>query len=214
MIPFKRLLWACEYFIWWYCHSQISNFGVINWTRFPPSKLYWLPIQEMASLSVNTRKEMLNSTYPALYVVMFSILEGNTRYKSTNTEPNTNNKKVFVLQSDWAIIITGSPVGLTSTRRRSISQRRTIVLFKDISRASKMWVNYYLQCTWGLKLGVHKMQEYPPLRREGILYSISLNRVCKKHGKPNWRFCTGSSDFPERSREILIPLGSWGNFLA
>ena len=37
-------------------------------------------MQEMASLSVNTRKEMLNSTYPALYVVMFSILEGNTRY--------------------------------------------------------------------------------------------------------------------------------------
>ena len=93
MIPFKRLLWACEYFIWWYCHSQISNFDVRNWTCFPPSKLYWLPIQEMASLSVNTRKEMLNSTYPALYVVMFSILEGNTRYKNTNTQPNLNDKK-------------------------------------------------------------------------------------------------------------------------
>ena len=42
-------------------------------------------VQEMASLSVNTRKEMLNSTYPALYVVMFSILEGNTRYNYENT---------------------------------------------------------------------------------------------------------------------------------
>ena len=103
MIPFKRLLWACEYFIWWYCHSQISDFGVIKWKRFPPSNLYWLPIQEMASLSVNTRKEMLNSTYPALYVVMFSILEGNTRYKNTNTEPNTNMKNLFVLQSDWTL---------------------------------------------------------------------------------------------------------------
>ena len=97
MIPFKRLLWVFEYFIWWYCHSQISDFGVIKWKRFPPSNLYWLPIQEMASLSVNTRKEMLNSTYPALYVVMFSILEGNTRYKNTNTQPNANIKSCFCL---------------------------------------------------------------------------------------------------------------------
>ena len=51
----------------------------------------------MASLSVNTRKEMLNSTYPALYVVMFSILEGNTRYKNTNTQPNANIKSCFCL---------------------------------------------------------------------------------------------------------------------
>ena len=30
-------------------------------------------------MSCNVRREVLNSTYPALYVVFFSILEGNTR---------------------------------------------------------------------------------------------------------------------------------------
>ena len=211
MIPFKRLLWACEYFIWWYCHSQISDFGVIKWKRFPPSNLYWLPIQEMASLSVNTRKEMLNSTYPALYVVMFSILEGNTRYKNTNTQPNTNNKEVFILQSDWTSIITGSPVGLTSTRRRSISQRRIIVLFKDISRASKMWVNHYLQCTRCLKLDVkvHKIQEYPPLRRRPILYWISSNWVCKKTWKAKLKILYRFERFPWKIKRGSHPLGQW-----
>ena len=38
--------------------------------------------QEMGMLSTNVRKEVLNSTYPALYVVFFSILEGNTREKT------------------------------------------------------------------------------------------------------------------------------------
>ena len=33
----------------------------------------------MNNLSCNVRREVLNSTYPALYVVFFSILEGNTR---------------------------------------------------------------------------------------------------------------------------------------
>ena len=33
----------------------------------------------MNDLSCNVRREVLNSTYPALYVVFFSILEGNTR---------------------------------------------------------------------------------------------------------------------------------------
>ena len=33
----------------------------------------------MGLLSVDVRREILNSTYPALYVVMFAIMEGNTR---------------------------------------------------------------------------------------------------------------------------------------
>ena len=33
----------------------------------------------MNDLQCNVRREVLNSTYPALYVVFFSILEGNTR---------------------------------------------------------------------------------------------------------------------------------------
>ena len=33
----------------------------------------------MNDLHCNVRREVLNSTYPALYVVFFSILEGNTR---------------------------------------------------------------------------------------------------------------------------------------
>ena len=33
----------------------------------------------MGLLSVDVRREILNSTYPALYVVMYSIMEGNTR---------------------------------------------------------------------------------------------------------------------------------------
>ena len=211
MIPFKRLLWACEYFIWWYCHSQISNFDVRNWTCFPPSKLYWLPIQEMASLSVNTRKEMLNSTYPALYVVMFSILEGNTRYKTQTLNQTQITKKVFVLQSDWAIIITGSPVGLTSIRRRSISLRRIIVLFKDTSRASKMWVNHYLECTWGLQLDVkvHKTQKYPLMRREPILYWISSNRICKKTWKAKLKILYRFERFPWKIKRGSHPLGQW-----
>ena len=36
----------------------------------------------MAALGTGVRKAMLNSTYPALYVVMFAILEGNTREAS------------------------------------------------------------------------------------------------------------------------------------
>ena len=36
----------------------------------------------MGSLSTEVRREILNSTYPALYLVMFSIMEGNTREKS------------------------------------------------------------------------------------------------------------------------------------
>ena len=36
----------------------------------------------MSMLSTNVRKEVLNSTYPAMYVVFFSILEGNTREKT------------------------------------------------------------------------------------------------------------------------------------
>merc|ERR1712142_312668 len=38
--------------------------------------------QEMGQLSTNVRKEVLNSTYPALYVLFFSILEGNTKEKT------------------------------------------------------------------------------------------------------------------------------------
>ena len=38
-----------------------------------------ISLQEMNDLSCNVRREVLNSTYPALYVVFFSILEGNTR---------------------------------------------------------------------------------------------------------------------------------------
>merc|ERR550539_1869413 len=34
--------------------------------------------EEMGLLSVDVRREILNSTYPALYVVMYSIMEGNT----------------------------------------------------------------------------------------------------------------------------------------
>ena len=37
---------------------------------------------EMAALTTDVRREILNSTYPALYLVMFSIMEGNTREKS------------------------------------------------------------------------------------------------------------------------------------
>merc|ERR1719410_841519 len=36
----------------------------------------------MSSLSTEVRREMLNSTYPALYVVMFAIMEGNTRERT------------------------------------------------------------------------------------------------------------------------------------
>ena len=36
----------------------------------------------MNNLSCNVRREVLNSTYPALYVVFFSILEGNTRERT------------------------------------------------------------------------------------------------------------------------------------
>ena len=36
--------------------------------------------QEMGELSTDVRKEVLDSTYRALYVVFFSILEGNTRF--------------------------------------------------------------------------------------------------------------------------------------
>jgi len=35
--------------------------------------------EEMGSVSSEVRREILNSTYPALYVVMWAILEGNTR---------------------------------------------------------------------------------------------------------------------------------------
>ena len=38
--------------------------------------------QEMGELSTDVRKVVLNSTYPALYVVMYAILEGNTREKT------------------------------------------------------------------------------------------------------------------------------------
>lgn len=38
--------------------------------------------EEMGLLSTNVRKEVLNSTYPALYVVFYSVLEGNTREKT------------------------------------------------------------------------------------------------------------------------------------
>ena len=43
-------------------------------------KIYFQEIyEEMGLLSVDVRREILNSTYPALYVVMYSIMEGNTR---------------------------------------------------------------------------------------------------------------------------------------
>ena len=38
--------------------------------------------KEMGNLSSDLRREILNSTYPALYVVMWAILEGNTREKT------------------------------------------------------------------------------------------------------------------------------------
>jgi len=38
--------------------------------------------KEMASLTSEVRREILNSTYPALYVVMWAILEGNTKEKT------------------------------------------------------------------------------------------------------------------------------------
>ena len=38
--------------------------------------------EEMGLLSVDVRREILNSTYPSLYVVMFAIMEGNTREKT------------------------------------------------------------------------------------------------------------------------------------
>ena len=33
----------------------------------------------MRGLGTDVRREILNTTYPALYIVMYSILEGNTR---------------------------------------------------------------------------------------------------------------------------------------
>jgi len=54
-------------------------FGMgLDFTKQNTTEVY----KEMASLSTRTRKEMLNSTYPALYVVMYSILEGNTRERT------------------------------------------------------------------------------------------------------------------------------------
>jgi len=65
-IPFNRDL-----------EKKLFGMG-LEFTKQNTTEVY----EEMAQLSVNTRKEMLNSTYPALYVVMFSILEGNTRESS------------------------------------------------------------------------------------------------------------------------------------
>ena len=206
MIPFKRLLGACEYFICWYCHSQISNFDVRNWTCFPPSKLYWLPIQEMASLSVNTRKEMLNSTYPALYVVMFSILEGNTRYKNTNTQPNINNKEVCLfcnlteksssqgVQLDW-------PAQEDDPYHKGESS-----FCSRIHRRPR-------KCEWTNIYHVHgvsnKMQEYPPLRREAILCWMSSNTICKKTWKAKLKILYRFERFPWKIKRGSHPLGQW-----
>ena len=38
--------------------------------------------KEMGQLRSSVRREVLNCTYPALYVVMWAILEGNTREKT------------------------------------------------------------------------------------------------------------------------------------
>jgi len=82
--------------------------------------------EEMASLSVNTRKEMLNSTYPALYVVMFSILEGNTREPSWIEQ----HKKTIHITKENHRSVQGYIAGLENVRAISL---------KDQERFSSPW---------------------------------------------------------------------------
>jgi len=57
--------------------------------------------KEMASLTSEVRREILNSTYPALYVVMWAILEGNTR---ENTWMEQHRKTLHITQENHAAI--------------------------------------------------------------------------------------------------------------
>jgi len=65
-IPFNRPL-----------ETKLFTMG-LEFTKQSSKEIY----QEMGVLSSDVRREVLNGTYPALYVVMYAILEGNTREKT------------------------------------------------------------------------------------------------------------------------------------
>jgi len=94
----------------------------LDFTKQNTTEVY----EEMASLSVNTRKEMLNSTYPALYVVMFSILEGNTRESSWIDQ----HKKTIHITKENHRSVQGYIAGLENVRAISL---------KDQERFSSPW---------------------------------------------------------------------------
>ena len=65
-IPFNRQL-----------EKKLFTIG-LEFTKQSCKEIY----EEMGMLSSDVRREVLNCTYPALYVVMYAILEGNTREKT------------------------------------------------------------------------------------------------------------------------------------
>jgi len=65
-IPFNRQL-----------ERKLFTIG-LEFTKQSCKEIY----EEMGMLSSDVRREVLNSTFPALYVVMYAILEGNTREKT------------------------------------------------------------------------------------------------------------------------------------
>jgi len=109
-IPFNRDL-----------EKKLFGMG-LEFTKQNTTEVY----EEMASLSVNTRKEMLNSTYPALYVVMFSILEGNTREPSWIEQ----HKKTIHITKENHRSVQGYIAGLENVRAISL---------KDQERFSSPW---------------------------------------------------------------------------
>ena len=84
----------------------------------------------MGLLGVDVRREILNSTYPALYVVMYSIMEGNTR---ENTWVDQQMKTLHVTKENHSCMLPLTKVSMYSYYDVDIDSFLSISLIKIFS---------------------------------------------------------------------------------
>jgi len=82
--------------------------------------------EEMGALGTSVQREMLNCTYPALYVVMFAIMEGNTR------------EKTWVDQQMKTVHITKENHQSLETYTKHLSHVRPVSI-KDMEKFTSPW---------------------------------------------------------------------------
>ena len=93
----------------------------LEFTKANAAKMF----AEMNSLSTDTRRTVLHSTYPPLYVIFFSILEGNTGQR---TWIEQQEKTLYITRKTHSLIMDDAK-GLTNVRSISIKVNYVKIFF-------------------------------------------------------------------------------------